>query len=304
MNEPRPILITGGTGQVGFELRTALARLGPVVAPMRSELDLANPDSIRDVVRAQRPAVIVNAGAYTAVERADGDAELAAQLNTVAPGVLAEEAARLDSLLVHYSTDYVFDGTAARPYRESDAPAPLNAYGRTKLAGERAIIGVAGRHLILRTSWVYGARGSNFFRTMLRLAREPRDIPVVDDQVGAPTWSRSLAQATVAIIERLSEARDAEGGLYHLGSAGSASWNAFAQAILEEARAVDQVAGSISSDARIVRITTAEFASRVRRPAYSVLDSSMVRARFGVGISDWRSDLRIVVGELARITAS
>ena len=197
------ILVTGRNGQVGFELQRNLAGRGQVVAVGRDEMDLSDPDAIRRVVREAKPDLIVNAAAYTAVDQAESEPELALAINGVAPGILAEEAKRLGVALIHYSTDYVFDGSKAAPYTEEDEPRPINVYGRTKLAGERAIQAVDVPHLILRTSWVYSARGKNFLLTILRLAREREELSIVDDQIGAPTWSRAIAMATGGILAHL-----------------------------------------------------------------------------------------------------
>jgi dTDP-4-dehydrorhamnose reductase len=196
------ILLTGPTGQVGWELRRSLAPLGVVTALDRTALDLTDADGLRRVVREVRPALIVNAAAYTAVDRAESEPDLAMAVNGLAPGILAEEGKRVGAALVHFSTDYVFDGRKAGAYVEDDAPAPVNVYGATKLAGERAMEAVGAPHLILRTSWVYGARGANFFLTMRRLARERPELRIVDDQTGAPTWCRMIAEATAQIIAR------------------------------------------------------------------------------------------------------
>ncbi len=194
------LLVTGANGQIGFELVRELAPFGTVVAPSRSELDLERPETIRALVQRVRPSVIVNAAAYTAVDKAESDRQRCFAVNAEAPGVFAEEAARVGAALIHYSTDYVFDGTKTSPYVETDAAAPLNVYGESKLAGERAIESVGGAWMVLRTSWVYGMRGNNFLRTILRLAREQRELRVVDDQMGAPTWSTSVAKATAHVV--------------------------------------------------------------------------------------------------------
>ena len=288
------VLLTGSTGQVGHELRTVLATLGRVVAPSRAELDLARPESMRAAIRAFRPAVVVNAAAYTAVDRAESEPGLCAVVNAEAPRVLAEEAARLGALMVHYSTDYVFDGRKGAPYVEHDETAPLNVYGRTKLAGERAVAGAGGRHVILRTSWVYGPHGVNFLRTMLRLARERQELRVVDDQTGAPTWSRSLAVATVAIVSHMlgdAAAGDAS-GVYHLTSAGATTWYDFATAIL----AGDPARGEQVCE-RVLPISSAEYPTAARRPACSLLDSGKARQRFGISIPHWRDELARVLVE-------
>lgn len=295
------LLVTGGTGQVGHELVRELAVLGRVVAPSSAELDLASEASIRAAVRRHRPAVVVNAGAYTAVDRAETEAERCRAINARAPGVLAEEAAALGALVVHYSTDYVFDGSSARPYREEDATGPLGVYGATKLEGERAVQGSGAAHVILRTSWVYGTRGSNFLRTMLRLARERTELRVVGDQVGAPTWSRTIAAGSAHIVrvllaaERTPAASGAAslGGVYHLASGGRATWHEFAEAILAgDPRRAEQVCE------RVVAIPTAEYPTPARRPAFSLLDSTRLRERFGLVMPDWREQLALVLGDL------
>jgi dTDP-4-dehydrorhamnose reductase len=296
MTADRPrILLSGATGQLGGELRETLARVGTVIAPSRAELDLTDEATLRQVIRSVRPDVLVNAAAYTAVDRAETDRERCALINAVAPGVLAEETARLGALLVHYSTDYVFDGTLARPYTESDECAPLNFYGRTKLEGERAITAVGGRHLILRTSWIYGLRGANFLRTMWRLALERAEIRVVDDQTGSPTWSRSLAEATAILVPRAYAVQDdTASGVYHLSSAGSTTWCSFARAILSRHDVPD---GTMQP--RVTPIRTEDYPTAARRPANSVLDCGRIRARFDVTIPDWQSDLERVLDALA-----
>jgi dTDP-4-dehydrorhamnose reductase len=216
------ILLLGPTGQVGWELERALAPLGAVIALARPQLDLRQPDSIRNAIRGNHPEIIVNAAGYTAVDRAESEPELAMQVNGIAPGIMAEEARRIDALLVHYSTDYVFDGARAEPYTEADEPRPLNIYGRTKLAGERAIAAAGSAYLTLRTSWVYGARRPNFVLAILKLAREKPELSVVEDQIGSPTWARALAAATVDILRRPEHAREAA-GIYHLSAQGHTS---------------------------------------------------------------------------------
>jgi dTDP-4-dehydrorhamnose reductase len=283
------ILVTGSTGQVGFELCRALAPLGEIAAPSRAELDLARPESVRAYFRDRRFDWIVNAAAYTAVDRAEKERELALVINGVAPGILAEEAARQGAGLVHYSTDYVFDGSSERPYREDDPPAPLNVYGETKLAGERAVLAAGGNCLIFRTSWVYGARGSNFMRTILRLAHEREELTVVDDQVGAPTWSRMIAQATALIVAGL---RSQGGqwphvrGVYHLTAKGYASWHGFATEIL----ALDPDRAGQRAQ-RIKAIPSSAYATPARRPANSRLDCTALTRTFGISLPDWRTSL-------------
>lgn len=265
------ILLTGPAGQVGAALLETLPRLGEVVAASHARLDLANPDSIRRAVRAARPEVIVNAAAYTAVDQAETERPLAFAVNAVAPGILAEEAKRAGALLVHYSTDYVFDGAKASPYVEDDAPNPINVYGASKLEGERAIVGSGCRHLILRTSWVYGPRGSNFYLTMLRLARERPELRVVDDQVGAPTSSLEIARATAALLPRDPQ------GLYHMSAGGETSWCGFARAILSRAGIATPV----------VPIPTEDYPTPARRPRNSRLDCARLRREHGVSLVPW-----------------
>src|SRR5688572_30739222 len=234
------VLLAGRGGQLGWELQRALAPLGGLLALDRAGMDLADPDSIHRAIADARPEVIVNAAAYTAVDKAESEPESAMRVNGVAPGIIAEEAARIGALVVHYSTDYVFDGAKDAPYREDDPAAPLSVYGRTKLAGEEAVRAAGGPHLIFRTSWVYAARGSNFLLTMLKLARERRELRIVDDQVGAPTWARSIAELTAQALgvdgAGPGPARQ-RSGTYHLAAAGAVSWYGFAHAIFRAARA-------------------------------------------------------------------
>ena len=271
MSRPRLLLI-GATGQIGFELAKILPAHGEVSALDRASLDLADPDAIVETVRRLRPNIIVNAAAYTAVDRAETDADRAYAINARAPAVLAEEAKRIGAVMIHYSTDYVFDGSSATPYRE-DAPAqPLNVYGRSKLEGERAIAAVGGANLILRTSWVYGLRGQNFLLTMRRLARERDEIRVVADQIGVPNWSRTLAQATVQLLTGGADALGERAGVYHMSAGGQASWFEFAVVAdydcrIPDARAQARVWRARSRQVRIdIRIRAARlapFAARV-----------------------------------------
>ncbi|OHC65147.1 MAG: dTDP-4-dehydrorhamnose reductase [Rhodocyclales bacterium GWA2_65_19] len=277
------ILLTGCTGQLGRELKRSLASLGELVACDRGQLDLAKPDALRDAVRAIAPAVIVNAAAYTAVDKAEAEPAMADAINATAPGILADEARRLGALLIHYSTDYVFDGAKRAPYTEDDNPAPLSAYGRSKRAGELAIAAAGSRHLILRTSWAYGLHGANFMKTMLRLARERSELCVVGDQIGAPTWTRHLADVTALVIAR----RDIPGGLYHLAAAGETSWHGYAEAIFAEARVV----GLLERSPLVHRITSADYPLPAARPANSRLDCSRFRRDFGLALPDWRIGL-------------
>jgi dTDP-4-dehydrorhamnose reductase len=280
------ILLTGANGQVGWELRRALAPLGEVTALDRKDLNLADPDAIVRRVRDTGPEVIVNAAAYTTVDKAESEPALAHAVNGVAPGILADEARRLGALLVHYSTDYVFDGAKPGPYTEDDAPNPINVYGRTKLAGERAIAASGCRHLTLRTSWVYAARGRNFLLTMLRLARERPELRVVDDQRGVPNWARDIAAATASLL------RSAEhlSGLFHFSASGEATWCGFAREILT-------LAGIATP---VHPVTSADYPTTAARPRNSVLDAGRLAASTGIAFPDWRTSLRACMAEIAR----
>ena len=277
------ILLTGCAGQLGRELKRSLASLGEVVACDRRQIDLADKDAVRDAVRAIAPDSIVNAAAYTAVDKAEAEPATAGAINTVAPGILADEAKRLGALLVHYSTDYVFDGAKPTPYIEDDVTAPLSAYGRSKRDGDLAIAASGARYLILRTSWVYGLHGANFMKTMLRLAREHDELRVVDDQIGAPTWTRHLADATAMILAR----DETPQGVYHLAAAGETSWHGYAEAIVAEAR----VAGLLEKLPGVRRITSADYPLPALRPTNSRLDCSRFHRDFGLALPDWRTGL-------------
>jgi dTDP-4-dehydrorhamnose reductase len=289
------ILLTGKDGQVGWELRRSLSILGQVSALGREALDLSNADSIRGVLRDIRPHLIVNAAAYTAVDRAESEEALAYAVNGIAPGILAEEARTLGAGLVHYSTDYVFDGGNASPYVEDDATGPLNAYGRTKLAGENAVKAVGGRYFILRTSWVYGPRGRNFMRTIQRSAREREELRIVDDQIGAPTTSRVVADATAHLVGRVQGLR-AEWpiGVYHLACRGETTWFGFARRILQLTR--DR---SGEPTPRLTAIRTEHCQTPARRPANSRLDVSCLERAFGLELPDWEVALSLCIEDLA-----
>jgi len=294
-----PILLIGRSGQIGWELERTLASLAPLVALGHREMDLTVPESIRDCIRGVSPGLIVNAAAYTAVDDAEGEVPLAMVVNGTAPGILAEEAKRLRVPLIHYSTDYVFGGRPQRgtdgnirPYLEFDEVAPINEYGRTKLAGERAIQAVGPTHLILRTSWIYGSRGRNFLRTIQRLAEQREELRVVVDQVGTPTWARMVAEATAQILARTwgvsgSGSVAEKAGLYHLSAAGRVSWHGFAEAILEAAESAGKRVP------RLVPVPTSDYPSPAARPAYSVLDNRAVRTTFGISLPDWHHELRL-----------
>jgi dTDP-4-dehydrorhamnose reductase len=289
------ILVIGANGQVGWELCRTLAPLGEVVPATRHgaalAVDLAEPDSIRRAVHEASPDAIVNAAAYTAVDKAETEAELAMRINGVAPGILAEEAKRRGIPFIHYSTDYVFDGTKGRPYTEEDTPSPLNAYGRSKLAGDEAIRAVGGRYVILRTSWVYGARGHNFLRTMLRLMVEREVLRVVDDQIGAPTWSRMIAEASAHGLLRLS--RGDISGLYNLTCTGTTSWYGFAEAIARASAARPE-----HRLERLEPIPTSAYPTPAKRPGYSVLDAGRLREGCALGLPAWDAALALCLGEL------
>ncbi len=288
------VLVLGCTGQVGWELCHRLASLGAVTGIDYPEVDFSKPDSIRETVRAAAPAVMVNAAAYTAVDKAEGEPELAMAINGTAPGVLAEEARRMGSILVHYSTDYVFDGSKQGPYVETDAPHPLNVYGRSKLAGDEAIQAVGGDFLILRTSWVYGARGNNFLLTMLRLAKEKTELRIVDDQIGSPTSCECIAQATADILAQAlrhgSGGLHGSGGIYNLTCAGETSWFGFAKEFLS--------ARSGSAAPKLIPIMTSEFPRPAKRPANSRLSCRCVEETFGVVMPDWKDALALVLETL------
>jgi dTDP-4-dehydrorhamnose reductase len=275
-------LITGKNGQVGMELSRLYHPLGDVVVTGREECDLSSEQSIRDTVRQVKPAVIINAGAYTAVDLAEKERDLCFAINAVAPRVLAEEAARLDALLIHYSTDYVFDGEKSESYLESDPINPVNVYGASKAAGEAAIAEVAGQYLVLRTTWVYAAQGKNFLRTMLRLGAERSELRVVDDQIGAPTSAAAIAIATVRLAEQYAEIPEAA-GIYHMTAAGSTSWCGFARAIF--------AAGVLPTQPRVQPIPSSDYPTPARRPANSVLANDKFARTFGFRLPSWQQQL-------------
>jgi dTDP-4-dehydrorhamnose reductase len=268
------ILVTGRNGQVGGALQQTLVDLGEIVAVDRTQLDLSSLDTIRDVIRSIRPSIIVNAAAYTAVDQAESDEAMAYRINAEAPRVLAEEAQRLGAALIHYSTDYVYDGSKSGAWLETDATGPLSAYGRSKLAGEEAIISTGVPHLILRTSWVYGLHGKNFLLTMLRLAQSRQELSIVNDQIGAPTWSRTIAEATANIIKKLPDLAAANhlSGIYHLCSGGQTSWYGFAEKIFSHPL--------IQQKPQLHPITTADYPTPAVRPKNSVLNTDKFETVF------------------------
>ncbi len=291
----RRILLTGVTGQVGWELARSLQGMGDVHAPGRHEMDLLDTDSVVRTLRDFAPDMIVNPAAYTAVDRAETDEAAAHQVNAVVPGIMAEEARRIGALFVHYSTDYVFDGTSSTPYREEEPTNPQNAYGRTKLAGETAIAASGANHLVLRTSWVYGSRGANFLLTVQRLARERDELRIVADQHGAPTWCRTIAELTSQVLVQGfgEKGVDADfwrehGGLYHLTAAGQTTWHGFTEAILD--------LSAPEKRPNVVAIPTSAYPLPAKRPAYSILDNDKLARTFGVRAPDWRDSLKLCLG--------
>lgn len=295
------ILLLGKDGQVGWQLQRSLAPHGRVVACGRAECDLSDLDLIRSMVREIKPSVIVNATAYTAVDKAESDVGLAQRVNAEAPGVLAEEAVRLGSLLVHYSTDYVYGGTKATPWVETDPTNPQNVYGATKLAGEAAIRAVGCQSLIFRTSWVFGARGGNFVKTILRLARDKESLDVVDDQIGSPTPAALIATVTGVVLAMLWRGQRLDSGenrLYHLAAARPVSWCEFARTIVALAGVMPGFDLRLKADA-IRAITTAEYPTPARRPANSRLDCTRLETDFGLQMPDWQPYLERMLQLLA-----
>jgi dTDP-4-dehydrorhamnose reductase len=283
------ILLTGANGQVGWELRRTLSCLGEVVALDSKAMNLADAVVVRQKVREIAPAIIVNPAAYTAVDKAETEVELARAVNAIAPGILAEEARLLDALLVHYSTDYVFNGSGTTPWREDDACGPLNVYGATKLEGEHAIQASGCRHLIFRTSWVYGARGSNFLLTMRRLMRERPELKIVSDQIGAPTWCRDLAEATALVLSQLGNAdQTVPWGVYHMTNAGETSWHGFAEAI----QALDEF-DETCAPAHLLPIPGSDYPTPAQRPLNSRLNNDRLEQTFGLRLQDWRTALAL-----------
>jgi dTDP-4-dehydrorhamnose reductase len=295
-SKPR-ILTVGAYGQVGRELQRSFSDAGEITVRDRDTVDLAKPDEVRAMVRSAAPDIILNAAAYTAVDRAEGEPEVAMAVNAQAPGILAEEALRTGALLVHYSTDYVFDGSKTGPWVETDKPNPLNVYGTSKLAGEEAIRQVGGKYLIFRTSWVYGPHGSNFLLTMLRLGRERASLKIVDDQVGAPTTSVELADATRAIVSGALAGKFGDvpnwAGLYHMTCGGSVSWCGFAQAIY--ARSDAWLHGKTPV---VTPIDSAEYPTAARRPLNSLLSNEKLSTCFGVQLASWEAGLDSVIRRL------
>lgn len=289
------ILLFGKDGQVGWELQRTLLSLGEIAAVDYPEVDFAEPDSLRTLIRQIKPGLIINAAAYTNVGTAESDAEAAIAVNGTAPGVMAEEAKAMGAALIHYSTDYVFDGKKGAPYNEQDLPNPVNVYGRSKLMGEEAVQQVDGSHLILRTSWVYSLRRKCFVTEVLKWAREKRVLRIVTDQVGSPTWCRTLAEVTAqaaALATRSRDWLDERKGIYHVAGAGHASRYDLARAILERVPR-----GELNVVEEIQPATSREFDSSVERPAFSALDTSRFSQIFGFEIPDWRRSLRLAMDD-------
>lgn len=296
-------LVTGRDGQLGFELRRTLAPLGRVLAIDVDNLNLCEIDAVRKFVRETRPDIVVNAAAYTAVDRAETERKLAHTINGSIPGVLAEEVKKLGGKgIVHYSTDYVFAGNGKRPYAEEDVTSPVNAYGESKLAGEQAVQAAGAPHVILRTEWLYATRGANFLLTILRLARQGKPLRIIADQTGSPTWARMLAQTSAVIAVKMLNAQDlgAISGVYHATASGQTSWHGFTEAILRESlerlkklgRETDWCERALES---LTPISTSEYPTPARRPAYSVLSGDKLERAFGIRMPDWREQLRFAL---------
>jgi len=293
------VLLLGKNGQVGWELQRSLSVLGELVALDRHSRDLcgdlANLQGLAQTVQTVRPDVIVNAAAHTAVDKAESEPERARTLNALAPGVLAQEAAKLGALLVHYSTDYVFDGSGTRPWTEADTPAPLGVYGLTKLEGEQLIAAAGPRHLIFRTSWVYGARGGNFAKTMLRLAQERERLTVIDDQVGAPTGADLLADVTAHAIRSVLQ-QPQQAGLYHLAAGGETSWHGYAKYVLAQAQNAQPTIKIIAT--AVDPVPTSAFPTPAHRPLNSRLDTARLRAAFALTLPPWQQGVARMLAEI------
>ncbi|MDO9401659.1 MAG: dTDP-4-dehydrorhamnose reductase [Polaromonas sp.] len=293
------ILLFGKNGQVGWELQRSLAPLGELIALDRHSTDLcgdlANPDGIREAVRQVRPDVIVNAAAYTAVDKAESDAATAHAVNAVAPGALADAARAAGAWLVHYSTDYVFDGSGSQPWEEGDPTGPLCVYGRTKLEGEQRIAALCAKHLILRTSWVYAARGANFAKTMLRLAGERDRLTVIDDQFGAPTGAELIADVSAHAIRQVLQ-RPADAGLYHLVASGETSWHGYAKHVLAQAQRVQPAMKIKASE--VAPVPTSAFPTPARRPHNSRLDTRKLQSAFGLRLPPWQQGVNRMLSEV------
>lgn len=279
------ILLLGQHGQLSHELQSSLSGQAELLVLGSAQLDLSQPQQIRQQVRALKPDLMINAAAHTAVDQAESEPELAFAINATAPGILAEEAADLGAPLLHYSTDYVFDGRKSSPYNEDDEPNPLSVYGRSKLAGEQAIAAVGGAHLILRTSWVYSRHGRNFLLTMQRLLQERDSLNVVSDQIGAPTWAGSIAQASVQLIKHWQEGRSGPWGIYHLTALGETSWFGFASAIAAQLQAQGKPVAALQA------IPSSAYPTPAQRPLNSRLDCARLQRDWQIQLPDWQTAL-------------
>lgn len=298
--KPLRVLLLGANGQIGYELRRSLRPLGLLDSPSRADVDFNDPEGLRGVVRNLAPNIVVNAAAYTAVDKAEEEPELAMTINARAPGILAEEAEEVGACLVHYSTDYVFDGCSAQPYVEDARVNPLSEYGRSKLAGEQAVVKSCRRHLIFRTSWVFGQHGANFLKTILGLAAERTSLDVVTNQVGTPTSARFIADVTrhvLSIMEPVS-ATDGRWGIYHLTAGGAVNWHAYARYIVEQA--LKQGIELKLSAVDVNPVTTDEQPSLASRPSFSTLDTNKIKSGFDIKLPDWKSGVDSVLNALAR----
>ena len=304
------ILITGANGQVGWNLQRTLCPLGEILAIDIDQIDLTDLEAVGKCVRDFQPDIVVNAAAYTAVDKAESEPDLAYAINVAAPKRIAEEAARFGALMVHYSTDYVYNGMKTDPYVEIDVTNPLSVYGETKLAGDDAIIRSGVPYIILRTTWVYDIRGKNFLRTIIRLAKEKEELRIVGDQFGAPTWARSLAEATTIVVSRCLERNSETGkwcsGLFHCTAGGRTSWAGFARAILEDYNDLldwpaetGEYGGELKAK-RVVEIATEDYPTPARRPRNSVLSNAAILAEFSVAMPDWRDQLRLAMQDAIR----
>lgn len=293
----KTILLIGKNGQVGWELQNTLKPLGRVIALDRAQMDITQPDAIRKTIRGISPDIIVNAAGYTTVDKAESEPDLAMQINAAAPGIMAEEAQRMGTLLVHYSTDYVYDGAKSTPYIETDAPNPLNIYGKSKLAGEQAITATGCAHLILRASWIYSARGTNFVLTMLQLAQERKELSVVNDQVGSPAWARSLASSTADILSRIQNPISVS-GIYHLSASGYSTRLDFAEMIIELAKAFSKPE---TPWAKINPVTTANYPYPLpaARPLFAATSKSRIKQAFGVEMNSWQEQIHLFMQSLS-----
>lgn len=296
---PPIILITGKNGQVGWELQRALLPLGHIIALDRHTLDLTNNTAIQKTIQHIKPDVIVNAAAYTAVDKAEEEQKSAMQINGIAPGILAEEAKQQKALLIHYSTDYVFDGTKQTPYIESDEPKPINIYGTSKLAGEQAIQATNADHVILRTSWVYGSRGNNFLLTMLKLMKERENLSIIADQTGTPTWARLIAETTAHIVKQSLVERQQkifQSDLYHLTSSGHTTWHGFAEKIREIAQ--QQTTRDVLKIRNITPISTAEYPTPAKRPQNSCMTRAKLQQKYNLIMPSWDTALELCMAKL------